>query len=185
MRSIKYFTAFLLLTFIVQPSFGQVAMDDHDLQFTIPEVAILDLEPNNNIITLEFELPIEAGDPLVVQSSGTNSTKWLNYSSAIEPGGVSRKITVQVTSGTVPLGVDLTVQATAATGGGGGTKGVPVGTVVLDVTAKTLITGIGRCYTGDGPSNGHQLSYTLSIADYSLLNYDANANLQITYTISD
>jgi len=164
---------------------AQVAIDDHDVQFTIPEIAILDIEPNNNTITMDFDLPSEAGDPLEVSPTGSNSTKWLNYTSAIAPGGIARKVTVKVTSGVIPPGVNLIVQAGFATGGGDGIKGIPVGPVSIDYTAKTLISGIDRCYTGDGPNYGHLLTYTLSIGNYSLLNFDSNPNVQITYTISD
>ncbi len=164
---------------------AQVATGDHSVQFTIPTIAILDIEPNNAAIHLSFAPPNEAGNPITISESGSNGSKYLNYTSAIATGGSSRQVTVQLTSGAVPPGLLLRVQASTALAGGGGVKGVPAGLVNIGQTAKNLITGIGRCFTGDGTGYGHQLTYSIVIDDYGLLNFDANNTVQITYTISD
>ena len=174
----------LLLVASVVESFGQAVTKSHSVQLTIPVIAMLDIEPNVAPITLSLTPPNEAGQPLTVGSNATNNTKRLNYTSAIAQGGTNKKITAQITSGTVPPGVSLRVEAGVAAAGGAGTKGSPTGLVTLDATAKNLITGIGRCYTGDGSGFGHVLTYSVIISNYSLLKFNANNSVQITYTIS-
>ena len=184
MRNLCLLIGFCFLTFCNSGSLFAQDTDDHLVQITIPEVALLDIEPNTLPIILKMGVPSEAGLPMAV-AAGSNNSKWINYTCGIAPSGGDRIVTVQVTSGVFPVGVALTVQASVATSGGGGTKGVPMGLVTLDGTAKTLISGIGSCFTGDGSGSGHQLTYTLDIQDYSLLNFTTGQNLEITYTISD
>ena len=164
---------------------AQTSTDNHDVGLTIPEIALLDIEPDYTTITLSLDPPTEAGLPLTVATAGTNSSKWLNYSSSLAPGSTARTVTAQVTSGTLPAGVNLRVQAGTYAGNGAGTLGTPVGLVTLGATAKTIISGIGGCYTGDGSSKGHRLTYSVAIGTYSALNFSQGTNLQITYTISD
>ena len=59
-------------------------VDDHDVQVTIPEIALLDIEPNMAPITLSMDAPDEGGLPLTISSNGTDNSKWLNYTSAID-----------------------------------------------------------------------------------------------------
>lgn len=176
--------AFAILLLSVAQVAGQ-SSDDHDVGLTIPQIALLDIEPNIANITLSLTPPSEAGRPLTVGAAGTNNSKWLNYSSAIAPAAPARTVTAQVTSGAVPNGLNLLLQASSYSGGGAGTTGSPVGQVTLNNTAKTIISGIGGSYTGNGANNGHRLTYTLAISDYAQLNYSQSTNLQITFTISD
>ncbi len=163
---------------------GQTS-DDHDVIFTIPEIAILDIEPNNASITLDVSPPTEAGDPAIIDAKGTNSSKWLNYTSALSTGATNRSVSVQITNGTIPAGLQMKVQAAAYSGSGAGTHGNASGQITLSTTAQTIISGIGRCYTGDGDSNGHRLTYTLGIADYTNLSSTTGATIEVTYTISE
>ena len=171
-------------------SYGQDDNDDaHDITITIPEVALLDIEPaGSNSITLGPSAPTEAGDPLDFSAS-TNTSLWMNYSSIVgsstEP---SRDVTVAITSGTVPSGMSLTVEAAADAGNGGGNVGTPWAQVTLSSTAQTIVTGVGSCYTGDGVNNGHQLTYSLSLSapsNYGDLDFDDATTLTVTYTLSD
>ena len=113
----------------------------------------------------------------------------MNYSSIIgsttEP---SRDVTVAITTGTVPGGMTLKVVAAADAGNGAGTMGTPTAEVTLSSTAQDIVTGVGSCYTGNGTSNGHQLSYTLTLtapANYGDLDFDDATTLTVTYTLSD
>ena len=158
--------------------------DAHDVTVVVPEVALLDIEDGSNI-TLTITAPTEAGLP--VGFSAEDNTQWLNYSSIIgsttEP---NRKVTV-VASGNLPAGTNLKVVAGAYTGTGAGTTGSPTAAVTLSTTEQDLITGIGSCYTGDGTSNGHNLTYSIeeNMGDYSNLDFDADYTATITYTLSD
>lgn len=157
----------------------------NNCSLTIPAIALIDIEPAGVPITLSMTPPTEAGAPLTIGSAGTNNSKWLNYTSALAAGATARTITVRVTSGTVPTGVSLKVQTGTYTGTGAGTLGVPVGQVAIDNVARTVISGIGGSYTGDGINKGHQLTYSISVSNYALLKFNQSTALQITYTITD
>ena len=66
--------------------------------------------------------------------------------------------------------------------------GTAASEVTLSGVAQNVITGIGSAYTGDGVSNGHNLTYTLDLdsgASYADLDFDDSTILSITYTLSD
>ena len=170
------------------------AQDDHDdvhnLVINIPEVALLDLESaGDKTITMGPEAPKEAGDALDF-SNQTNADLWINYTSVVgsksEP---SRDITVQITSGTVPSGMVLSVSSAKDAGMGDGQMGTPGEVITLDATAQQIISGIGSSYTGNGVMKGHQLSYNLALDSkkgaYASLDYDQANTLAITYTLTD
>ena len=160
--------------------------DNHNVKFSIPEIALLDIESGNksNDITLTVEAPTEAGESL-----------WLNYTSIVNKNKSSkdnnRNVAVKISNGTVPGGLNLNVQAQKASSDGKGDKGSPVGTTLtLSSNDQDIITGIGSCYTGNGDGKGHQLVYSLELAKdgdaFGELDNDLdNTEITITYTISD
>ncbi len=163
--------------------------DAHNVVIGIPEVALLDLEAaNGTSITLGPTAPIEAGN--AVDFNATDNSIWINYSSIVgsvtEP---SRNVSVQITSGTVPAGTELSVVAASDAGSGDGTMGLPTPAVVLSSTAQNIITGIGSAYTGNGVNKGHNLSYSLNLSSaagsYAQLDFDNSDTVVITYTLSD
>ncbi|MBU2651921.1 MAG: hypothetical protein KKA81_13410 [Bacteroidetes bacterium] len=163
----------------------------HTINIGVEEVALLDIEPElSATLTLGPEAPEEAGLPVVFNSTATDNSLWLNYSSIIgsttEP---TRKVTVAITTGTVPDGMLLKVAAAADAGQGDGTVGTPQGTLTLSSTAQDLVTGIGSCYTGSPQNNGHNLTYTLelnsALGSYAELDFDAQVAVEITYTLTD
>ena len=164
---------------------GQVDQDQHDVMFTIPEIVLLDIEPNNTSITLTLDQPTDAGAPVTTSTNGTNNTKWLNYSSCISPSTTPRTISVQITNGTIPDGLNLTLQASNVSGIGQGVLGTPSGLITPSNTPQILISGIGGAFTGTGSNNGHQLTYSLSIDNYNLLDANNSATIEITYTITE
>lgn len=162
----------------------------HDITVSVPEVALVDIEPAaNKNLTMSFTAPTEAGLPIIPTS--TNNTLWLNYSSIKSIADVTRAISVKLD--TPIAGVDIKVTAAAATGAGGGTLGTPASQLTLSATNQTIISGIGSAYTGDGVSNGHNLSYSVvagtgtgGSANYGDLSATAvPATALVTYTISD
>jgi hypothetical protein len=160
--------------------------DDHTITITVPEVAIVDIEPSaTKNITLGFTPPTEAGLPIV--SSGSNNTLWLNYSSIKSVADPTRNVSVSLNA--VIPGIDINVTAAAATGAGGGTLGTPSAQLTLSAADQTIISGIGSAYTGNGANNGHNLTYALAaggnIANYADLQATATTVATVTYTISD
>lgn len=156
----------------------------HTIGVTIPPLAIIDIEsavsPN---LTFTFTSPTEAGNPITAPQS--DNSLWLNYS-AINAASTSKKISVKL-SALIP-GIDIKLLAAAASGSsGGGTLGTPVAEFTLSATDQPLINSIGSSYTGDGASNGHQLTYKISSTQANYQNYVAASvgSATVTYTISD
>ncbi len=189
MKKITFILTAILLTVFSKEAMSQDQnTDDHNVKVNIPEVALLDIEPTNNSITLAPEAPTEAGEFLDF-SNATNNSLWLNYSSVVgsttEP---SRKVGVAITSGSVPSGMDLYVSA-AKVATGEGSTGSPVGKVKLSEKTTDLVTGIGSCYTENGENFGHQLSYALALSGdddaVASIDFDDATTLTITYTLTD
>ena len=164
--------------------------DAHTINFTIPEVTLLDIEASaSTTITLGVTAPTEAGLPLDF-SSATNSDLWLNYTSIKATSTTVRKITVGLDVAP-PTNTTLKVSATDPSGTSGfGNQGSTFGTnVTLGTTAVDLITGIGSCYTEDGVNKGSNLTYTLSLTSASSYNdlYSLNQDepVVVTYTLED
>lgn len=168
----------LLVSFI----FSGVLYSQANVTLTLPVVTLMDIEPTGNI-TLSFTAPTEAGNPL--GNPTPNTSKWINYTSAITSGGLTRRITAAINGTTLIPGVNINLQAAAASGAGGGTLGTPSAQVTLTNTPITIISGIGGAYTGNGTSNGHRLSISLVPSTYSSLQAQTNTTLTIVYTITE
>ncbi|HBV17225.1 MAG TPA: hypothetical protein DEB71_18010 [Chryseobacterium carnipullorum] len=150
------------------------------IALTLPIVTLLDIEPTGTF-TLNFTAPTEAGQALTAPAA--NTTKWINYTSAIASGGLTRRITASINQ-LVP-GISIRVQAAAASGSGGGTLGTSAGQVTLSTTATNIITGIGGAFTGNGANNGHRLTISLAVNTYANLSALTNSPIVITYTITE
>lgn len=163
--------------------------DNHTITISVPEVAIVDIEPAAaKNITMGFTAPTEAGLPLL--GPADNSTLWLNYSSIRSAADDTRTVSVRLDA-ELP-GIDINVTAAAATGAGEGTLGTPSAPLTLTAADQVILSGIGSAYTGDGVSNGHNLTYALALggsagatAAYEDLIATASAEAIVTYTISD
>ncbi|WP_165439384.1 hypothetical protein [Chryseobacterium phocaeense] len=147
---------------------------------SLPVVTLLDVEPAGTL-TLNFTAPTEAGQALTAPAA--NTTKWINYTSAIASGGLTRRVTASINQ--VIPGVSIRIQAAAASGAGGGTLGTSSGLVTLSTTAATIITGIGGAFTGTGANNGHRLTVSLAVNTYANLSSRTNTPVVITYTITE
>ena len=164
--------------------------DFHTVTIGIPEVALLDLESTTgeNEIELTATAPIEAGDK--VEFDQEDSTLWINYSSIVGTDA-TREVSVQITDGDVPAGLELSVVAKAdAEQGEGATGSVSGDAIVLNGnSAAIIIEGVGSAYTGNGANKGHNLTYKIAQSNdsdaYSKLNFEQSQTLTITYTLSD
>ena len=166
-----------------------LATDNHTVTISIPEVALVDIEPAaTKNITLGFTAPTEAGNPIL--PSAANTTLWLNYSSIKSVADPTRNVSVKMNA--IIPGVDLNVTAAAPTGYGAGTLGTSAGLVTLTSTDQNIVLDIGSAYTGNGANNGHNLTYALAagsgpggVAAYADLQATATVTATVTYTISD
>lgn len=194
----NYLLLILLLTFtssMLVAQDGKIA--SHTVDISVPNVAILDIEPANNSITLGAAAPTEAGDAFDFSTNASDNTLWINYSSTVgsitnplnneELIAQTRRVTVQVI-GVVPPGMILKVQASEDAGNGNGAVGTPVAdALTLSLLPQDLITNIGTCYTGTPEQNGHNLTYTLESDEnnFSALNLASNTTLTVSYTLTD
>ncbi|MDQ1097886.1 MULTISPECIES: hypothetical protein [Chryseobacterium] len=169
----------LLLPFFYTECYSQ-STGNRTVSVTLPVVTLLDVEPTGNI-SMSFTAPADAGRPII--SPTINTTKWINYTSAIVSGGVSRHVTASVNQ-TIP-GVNIRLQAAAASGTGGGALGTPSAQVTLGTTPITIISGIGGAFTGNGANNGHRISIALVTSNYANLSAITAVPVTITYTISE
>jgi hypothetical protein len=157
--------------------------DNHTIGITIPEVALVDIEPAaSRNISMNFTAPTEAGNPIIAPNN--NSTLWINVSSIKSTGDPTRTVSVKLTA-LIP-GVAIKVTAAADAGQGAGTMGTPSSQLTLSTSDQGIVTGIGSAYTGNGASKGYNLTYNVSSPDGNYGNLSANAAIAtVTYTISD
>lgn len=183
-RGLKY-SFWLFLTLFPIAGFGQWENGQVSVFFTLPEVALVDIEPGgDNRVQFTILPGTESGNAPTVENS-TVSSLWLNYSSALPVHQNSRSITAEVSQGAVPQGVKLFLEASEFSGGGGGLPGQTAGRIELTNQPRPIITGIGNCFTGDGVMSGHQLSFTIEISDYTQLETTGETNFVVLYTLTD
>lgn len=180
MKLILY-TAVFYLIFVTNVLFAQSQVT-HNNYFTIPEITLIDIEPNTSDIVLEFEAPSEPGDQL---NSVQGDTKWINYTSTQSITGTYKEITAQISSETNIPGLTVILAVSSYNGRGEGDLGSSVGKIELSTTAQTIISGIGGCYTKSGKNNGHEIEYSAEISDYSSLEIPTNTSMDIIYTITN
>lgn len=147
---------------------------------TLPIVMLMDVEPAGTI-SLNYTAPTEAGSTVTVPAA--NTTKWINYTSAVTASGAARRITAAINQ--VIPGIDIRIQAAAASGSGSGTLGIPSAPIILTTAAQTIISGIGGAFTGNGSNTGHRLTITLTTNSYANLTARTNTSIVITYTITE
>lgn len=170
----------------------------HDVSLTIPKFAILDVEnaAGNEVSSIAFnytaaDLVTEAGAKLNFGSK-TNSDLYLQYTSIVS-NNKTNVISAKLASGSnIPSGISLKVKASnsavaSSKKGDTGTGGTEV-TLVSTGSGSNVVTGIGSCYTGSKGAFGHQLTYTLEIADtdaaYQSLN-SGSYSATVVYTITE
>ena len=177
----KEIISIILISWTVNISFSQT-QSMNNVYLTLPEIALLDIEPNTNDIILEFDAPTEAGDQLI---SVGGDTKWLNYTSTVTNGGISKIITAQISGSTHIPGLKIELFVSNYQGKGKGVFGTSVGTINLSTTAQTIISGIGGCYTRNGANRGHEIEYNASIDDYSVFEIPLTLSMDVIFTISN
>ena len=172
---------FLVIALIFANCIFSQTQSSHNIYFSIPEIALLDIEPNTSDVILTFDVPIEAGDQPEALS---DNTKWINYTSTVTKSGPLKNITAQIVSTQIP-GFNLGLFVYNYSGRGEGVFGIPVGVIDLTTIAQTIISGIGGCYTNTGASSGHRLEYNASIDNYTVFELPATPNIDILFTISN
>jgi hypothetical protein len=175
----------LLLLLLPFGAFPQWENGQITINFNLPEVALVDIEPDvNNRIHFTLLPSSESGrTPELAES--TNESLWINYTSALPGYQNSRSITAEISQGTIPRGISLYLEARSYSGNGSGKPGQPAGKIELSRQPRPVISGIGNCFTGDGISNGHKLVFSIEISDYSNLATAGDTNFILLYTLTD
>jgi hypothetical protein len=161
--------------------------NNHQVNIDIPTLAIIDIESATNslTITLSPSAPTEAGLGLSFMNI-SNSDLWLNYSSIVNKNSknfISAKIEGELPEGiTIELFVGDCLNGKGEVGKRkGGNKAV-----TLSTTGKEIIHNIRTGFTGNGPWNGHNLSYSLKI-DNNSIDYEKivseSKDINVVYTI--
>ncbi len=185
MRNIKLTGLFILILLLPAMAYPQLEEAQIGVFLSLPQIALLDIEPGaGSDIHFTVEPSAESGNPANIEKT-TNGNLWVNYTSAVANPQDSRVITAQISQGNFPEGITLFVEAGAFSGSGAGQTGQPTGKTSLSVQPKPIISNIGSCFTGNGTNNGHLLTFSIDIADYSKIQSMENSEFTILYTITD
>lgn len=175
----------VILLFFSNVVFGQLEEGEINVFFSVPEIALIDIEPSiDNSVHFSIVPSAETGESPLIENH-TSQTLWLNYSSATTTPENTRSIMAEISQGTIPEGIILYLEASVYSGTGDGATGYPSGKVSINNHAQQIIAGIGSCYTGDGINNGHSITYSIDISDYSKIHSIEHSDFTILYTITD
>ena len=157
-----------------------------NIRFRIPEVALVDIEPGeDNTVHFSVSSTTESGEAPEVTEIAPKSL-WINYTSAQSDNSDARSIYAEITEGGLPEGLELEVEASTYKGSGKGDRlGTKEGKLILSQSPQRIISNIKNCFTGDGVGNGHELTYTLNIEDYSEIVSTDDTYFVVMYTLTD
>jgi len=172
----KLIVAIAIIALAAGVAFGQTA---HDVTMNVSAISRLGLS-STATVTLDITTATTAGD---IPDPDTDSSKYIQYT-VVNNLSTPRRITVQVTAGSVLAGCTLSVQAQAPSTVN---RGVSAGAVTVDATARDLITNIHSCATGYGATSGSNLTFTLAVDPAQIESLDTDnsgASATLTYTIT-
>jgi hypothetical protein len=152
---------------------------DHVANVTINAFNVIRVAPVT-AVTLTISAPATPGDPSAVATNSPSST-YIQYT-AIK-NATNYKVSAAFQASTMPTGTSLAV--TAATPVGAiGTPGTSAGKQTLPASGSVdLITGIGSVYTGITATSGSQLTYELSVANWTTVVSATSTPITVRYTI--
>lgn len=175
-------TGFCLLSLLLlfsESTSGQYTNASASFIITVNPASVIRVTPSTPI-SLQMG-PTVAGS---VSTNTTNSETYLKMTSITS--GNNKKVDAQITNGNPPTGTLLKVKAMTCTTGSG-TFGTVANQVTLSRTAsKTIIQGIGTCYTGVGTQDGYNLIYNWDLDPNVIAQVAANITtaIFITYTVT-
>ena len=113
----------------------------------------------------------------------TDDSQWLNYTTLVHPSDPTISITVEIAAGSIPEGLEMHIEASPYIGMSKGKQGTPTGKITVTHMPHVLIDNIGTCYTGSGANEGHRLTFSFIITDYSKL-LSGTTTIYVQYTIT-
>lgn len=168
-----------LLSILSESTFAQYTQATASFTITVSAASVIRLTPSTPI-TLNMG-PTVAGS---VSTNTSNSETYLKLTSITS--GQGKKVDAQITNGNPPTGTLLKVKAMPCTTGTG-TFGTVASQVTLSRTAsKTIIQGIGTCYSGVGTQDGYNLIYNWDLDPNTTAQLASNTTTAvfITYTVT-
>jgi hypothetical protein len=135
---------------------------------------------NRNPIYMELTHSFNAGVPGQIIS---DDSQWLNYTTLVHPSEPTFSITVEVAMGSIPDGLELQIEASPYAGRSNGKVGTPTKKITLTHIPRVLINNIGTCYTGSEKNEGHRLTFSIVVKDYSKLK-SGTSTIYVLYTIT-
>jgi hypothetical protein len=153
------------------------------IELKMPQVALIDTDHAQIVMTLTTST---AGQSIA--TSVSNSDMWIKVTSVV-PGGTHREIKARIT-GTLPAGTTLSLQAAPATSGNSaGNLGTPVASpITLSTVDQYLIHDIKSCYTGTGPNDGYNLTYTWALtnpANFGSVEAQPSTMITVYFTLTE
>ena len=134
---------------------------------------------NQNPISIDLSALIKAG---INHEMTADDTQWINYDLEINPAEPAATISVEISSGNIPPGMELYLQAGNYNNSGHGKTGQPTGKIRLDHTPNVLIYDIGSSNTGRGKHKGHNLTLSMVITDFGLIE-PGDYTIYLLYTL--
>ena len=110
-----------------------------------------------------------------------DNTTYVQYTSTVtsgKPGGKTRRITAQITTGSLPAGTKLRLEASGIAGSGG--TPVPGGAYLSTALAENIVTDIGDCTDARA-----YLTYTLSCSEVTSLTAISGNSITVTLTLTE
>ncbi len=168
-------------------SVAMAAESDTDTQLLtldVSEIAVLDATASTpTTIALTVTAPTTGGAP--VEVTDANATSYAQYTSVVV-SGQTRTISAALDADKIPAGLKLNLAATGVSGNEGTVVGAGVDFIATDYDGGDIITAIGSCETGTDPTDGAQLTYTLSVTDISsVLKTASQVSMTVTLTLTE
>ena len=167
-------------------TYSQMQEAEANVYFALPQIALVDIEPGlDNSIHFRVNASAESGESPFLELP-VNDELWINYSSSLATAQNSRSIVAEISQGDIPDGIRFYLHASNYSGSGGaGQVGQPSGKIELNSQPRPIISNIGNCYTGNGINNGHRLSFSIDVSDYSRVYSVGESSFVVLYTITD
>lgn len=111
-----------------------------------------------------------------------DTEQWLDYACKLDKVGTTVNITAHISSGTIPAGIEIYLEASDTYADGWGQPGVTTGKVQLSNIPVVIVSDIGNCWTGNSKIKGRQLTYYFQVTNYVLLETSLNP-LSVLFTL--
>lgn len=179
--------ALLLVLGVATMGFAQQRTDSHAINFTIPNIFVIDVDNNGGtdnagtLVGIALSDPADPGARPAV--AYTNNDNFLNYTSVVTS---SAKHKIEAKLDQLLPGVNIRVTATGPVGASGNVGTSAATNLTLSLANQKVMQAIGSCWTGTGGTSGAALVYDITFDDANFADLlTANPTRTVTFTIAD